>query len=378
MAAFLERAAEMTQDPDRRARRALEAAQAKLHAGAFDAAAALLAMAETGPPDELRLARIDLLHARIAFVQNRGNEAPPLMLAAARTVGGSRPCALPGDLPGCPHGGDFRRSPGSRPEAARDRARRRVSRQSPSGRDCPTECWTPSPCVSPTGTRLRRRRCEQVLRAICEEEIPAPAALRWLWLGSVIAGDLWDDEHWHVVAARHVEIVRDAGALSELPGALDSLAYVHLIAGEPTVAASLYRGGQDGVCRDREHAGTCRSARTGCVGRSRARGPLTDRRDDERGRTAWTGVGRDDHALVARGALQRPRSVRGSGGGRRGGSQQPGGDRRAPKVWSSWSRQPFGAARPSRVATRSNVSRRRRRPVAQTGRSVSRRGRARL
>ena len=42
-----------------------------------------------------------------------------------------------------------------------------------------------------------------------------------------------------VLATRHVTITREAGALSELPRALDSLAAVHLFAGELAAAASL-------------------------------------------------------------------------------------------------------------------------------------------
>src|ERR687895_8190 len=55
-------------------------------AGAFEPATALVGMARTGPPDELRRARIDLLHAEIAFAQSRGSDAPPLLLAAARRL----------------------------------------------------------------------------------------------------------------------------------------------------------------------------------------------------------------------------------------------------------------------------------------------------
>jgi hypothetical protein len=65
--AFLERAAELTPDPGNRARRALDAAQAKLQAGAFDPARALLAAAEEGPDDALRRARIDVGRAQLAF-----------------------------------------------------------------------------------------------------------------------------------------------------------------------------------------------------------------------------------------------------------------------------------------------------------------------
>jgi hypothetical protein len=55
-AAFLERAAALTPDPSSRARRALAAAQAKHQAGAFDAALRLVAIAESGPLNELQRA----------------------------------------------------------------------------------------------------------------------------------------------------------------------------------------------------------------------------------------------------------------------------------------------------------------------------------
>ena len=53
-AAFLERAATLTPEPSRRARRAPAAAQAEFEAGALDDALALLATAETGAVDELQ------------------------------------------------------------------------------------------------------------------------------------------------------------------------------------------------------------------------------------------------------------------------------------------------------------------------------------
>jgi hypothetical protein len=76
----------LTQDPARRAERALAAAQASLDAGAFNAALGLLATAEVGPLDALQLARLDLLRAQLAFAQSRGSDAPPLLLRAAKTL----------------------------------------------------------------------------------------------------------------------------------------------------------------------------------------------------------------------------------------------------------------------------------------------------
>ncbi len=236
-AAFLESAATLTQDPARRAERALDAAQAKLHAGAFEPAAALLAMAEAGPPDELRLARIDLLHAQIAFVQNRGNEATPLMLAAARRlerldVPLARETYLDA-VAAAIFAGRLARGPGLREVAAARGAR------SPQPPRLPDKLLDALAVRLTDGYPASAAMMERVLAALCDEEIPVQEALRWLWLGSVIAADLWDDERWQVVATRHVTITRETGALSELPGALDSRAFVHLIAGELAAASSL-------------------------------------------------------------------------------------------------------------------------------------------
>ncbi len=85
-AAFLERAAGLTLEPARRARRALAAAQAKHLAGAPDAALDLLATAQAGPLDELQYARVDLLRGQIAFASSHGSDAPPLLLTAARRL----------------------------------------------------------------------------------------------------------------------------------------------------------------------------------------------------------------------------------------------------------------------------------------------------
>ena len=85
------RAAALTLDPARRAGRALAAAQAKVQAGAFDAALELLAMAEAGPLSELQHARADLVRAQLAFVHQPGQRRP-----AAAAQGGRAARARPG------------------------------------------------------------------------------------------------------------------------------------------------------------------------------------------------------------------------------------------------------------------------------------------
>ena len=76
----------MTVDPARRGERALAAAQSKHQAGAPDAALDLLAVAQAGPLDELQQARADLLRAQVTFAVDRGRDAPPLLLAAAKRL----------------------------------------------------------------------------------------------------------------------------------------------------------------------------------------------------------------------------------------------------------------------------------------------------
>jgi DNA-binding CsgD family transcriptional regulator len=77
------------------------------------------------------------------------------------------------------------------------------------------------------------------VQAFCAEDHSVQEDLRLLWLTSSTAAELWDDEHWDALSARHEKIAREAGALSELPLALTSRVYVHLFAGELAEASSL-------------------------------------------------------------------------------------------------------------------------------------------
>ena len=63
------------------------------------------------------------------------------------------------------------------------------------------------------GTPILRR----ALSTFRNEQISGEEALRWLWLASRTAVDLWDDETWDVLSTRHVQLARDAGALTVLP-----------------------------------------------------------------------------------------------------------------------------------------------------------------
>jgi DNA-binding CsgD family transcriptional regulator len=74
---------------------------------------------------------------------------------------------------------------------------------------------------------------------LSSEAVSAEDGLRYLWLGTRAAMSMWQDETWHALADRHVQLARDAGALAVLPMALRSRINLHVHLGEFTEAASL-------------------------------------------------------------------------------------------------------------------------------------------
>ena len=80
---------------------------------------------------------------------------------------------------------------------------------------------------------------KRALAAFAGEHVTQQEELRWGWLASQAALDLWDDERWHVLAARHVELARRTGALAVLPIALNTRVGTYLSNGELDAAAAL-------------------------------------------------------------------------------------------------------------------------------------------
>jgi DNA-binding CsgD family transcriptional regulator len=237
-AAFHERAAELTPDPRRRAQRALLAATSKHQAGANDAALRLLAMAEAGPLDELERARSQLLHAQITFTMTRGNDAPPLLLQAARrlepldsklareTYLEAFAAALSTDR--LVRGWDAREVAAAVLAAA----------------------WEPSTrtndllleglaLLTRDGYAAGASALTVALRAFRDEPLSDEEGLRWLWVAIHVARGLGDYEAWDELTARHLELARRAGAFSLLPVALSDRVVVELASGRLGLATSL-------------------------------------------------------------------------------------------------------------------------------------------
>ncbi len=79
----------------------------------------------------------------------------------------------------------------------------------------------------------------EALSAFRNQDILPEAQIRWLRLACRIAMELWDDDNWYVLSARHAQLARDAGALTVLPFALTLHATINVYAGQFAVAAAL-------------------------------------------------------------------------------------------------------------------------------------------
>jgi ATP/maltotriose-dependent transcriptional regulator MalT len=241
-AAFLERAAELTPESSRRARRALAAAQSKQRAGAPDAAGRLLALAEAGPLDELDQARAQLLRAQVTFAVTRGGDAPQLLLEVAKrlepldgalareTYLDALAAALFADR--LARGSDVSEIA----EAVLAADWGASSRQSPRACDLLLEGIA---VVTIDGYAAGAPTLKRALRAFRDEPMSDEDALRWLWLACRAARALGDDASWDELTARQVHLAREAGELSLLPIALAERFSVQLFFGALDAAAAL-------------------------------------------------------------------------------------------------------------------------------------------
>jgi DNA-binding CsgD family transcriptional regulator len=238
-AAFLERSAALTPDGSLRARRELTAAQARHEAGAPTAALKLLAAADKGPLDELQRARLERLRAQLAFALRRGSDAPPLLLAAAKRLepldaGLARETFLEA-LAAAIFAGRLGSGRGALEVAEAARA----------APVAPEPARTIDLLLDGLASRFKDGYAagvlplRQALDAVCRDEGHSEDHMHWLWLACRIAPDLWEDDTWHELATRQLQLARDAGALSVLPLAATYRAGVHVHAGEFAAAAAL-------------------------------------------------------------------------------------------------------------------------------------------
>ena len=238
-AAFLTRATELTPVPATRVRRALGAAAADMEAGAFDAARAQLTIAAAGPLGDLDRARIDLLRAQLAFVSSRGNEATPLLLAAAGRLealdlGLARETYLDA-FSAALFGARLNETATIADVATAARAAPRR----PDAEITPVDLILDALIAFTHDYESAVQPSRALVRRLYADPSLARDRLRWLWHGTIIALETWDDESAYVLSQRHVQAARKAGALSEFALALSSRTPMLVFAGELAAATAL-------------------------------------------------------------------------------------------------------------------------------------------
>jgi len=237
-AAFLKRAVELSLDPEPQARRALAAAQAMYLAGAPDAARRLLATAEAGPLGDLERAQADMIRAQIAYSQNRGSDAPALLVRAARRLESLDPSMARATYLDAVVAGHFagRLAHGSLREAA-EAARRVAVTAEPS-----TASGLLLDGLATAVTDGYSAGVPALKQAVAGFRGPAATLdeqLRWLWPAAHVAMALWDDESYEVLSARHIELGREAGVLAVMPTALTTRIVSCAFFGQLTAAEEL-------------------------------------------------------------------------------------------------------------------------------------------
>ena len=244
-AAFLERSAELTLEPARRAERLLAAARAKRDAGAFEAALGLLVTLEAAQLGSYSTAEAEHLRGQIALEQQRGSDAAPLLLSAARRLtpldaARAREAHLEA-LVAALWAGDLDRPGGVRAAAE-------AARAAPAGPEPPraVDVLLDGLAIRLTeGYEAAAPMLTRALELLLAQEMGSDEVGRSLWLAAsrsttAIATELCDPDAVHILATRQLAVAREAGALVQLRLALNFLGGTLVHSGELAMAELLF------------------------------------------------------------------------------------------------------------------------------------------
>jgi DNA-binding CsgD family transcriptional regulator len=214
-ASFLQRAVELTEDSMRRSERAVAAAEASFQAGAFDAALQFATTAEAGSLDGFQRARVSLLRGHIALVLGYGDDAAPLLLEAAKQLEPfdfdlARQAYL--TAYGSAFSASYLGQPGLFLEICR------AIEDLPSSRGTPGAIDLLLEGMARTHTDGRAAAMPILQRAATAvAQMPREDVLRWGWMAPFASHVTWDSAGSSEIYERQAGIVREAGALAELP-----------------------------------------------------------------------------------------------------------------------------------------------------------------
>jgi DNA-binding CsgD family transcriptional regulator len=230
-AAFLQRATELTQDPARRAERALAAAEASFQAGAFEVAHALMETAQTELVNESQGGRVDLLRGQLAFA-SASLEAPTLLLRAAHRLETLSPTVARETYLTAWRAANM----AGEGAVAVDICHAVRALLPDASEPLPLDTLLDAVAsLTIDGRAAAAPRLELAAKALAE--ISAEDVVRWGSAGAATAAS-WDIEGWRALNERHVQLMRDVGALAQLPLRLMSTGIADAWVGDFAGAAS--------------------------------------------------------------------------------------------------------------------------------------------
>ncbi|MEV0151188.1 MULTISPECIES: AAA family ATPase [unclassified Nonomuraea] len=234
-AAFLQRSVALTIDTSRRAERALMAADASLRAGDIEAARRFADIADRDAQSEFQRVRAHLTRGHITFATGFDNEAPLMLLEAARRL-------QPFDL-------DLARETyliawGSASFGAANRGSLLAVSQaigelpapegSPRLLDLVLEGFALLITDGRSAALPTLRRAQAALT-----DCPVQDLLKWGWAAFGVSPLVWDDLAMPETRARALDEVRRSGAVSDLPVYLHSLGIPTVLSGDLAAAGAL-------------------------------------------------------------------------------------------------------------------------------------------
>ena len=221
-AAFLQRTVALTAEPDRRAERALAAAEACFQAGAIDDVQQLLATAESRGLDGALGARALLLRGHVALVLGYGDDAAPIILQAAKRL---EPfdVELARDAYLTAYGSAMSAAYLGQAAVFLEICRAMENLPAPLG------AWDAQDLLLEGLARMHtdgRAVAVPILQRAANAlaRMPGDDVLRWGWMAPMASDVAWDSDASSAIFERQAGIVRSAGALAELPVNLQSLA----------------------------------------------------------------------------------------------------------------------------------------------------------